>query len=341
MKFYLTTLLALLTVCFTLSAQDIPIEIEATEVLFCQPGVTNASPSRGLVLEYGYRPSTTFGGLFDPNTGEAGDKNITQENWQDLILKVKAPLVNKTDLKVIIGMNHTEETYNFNPADISDQPFFQSLDGTKLKSTRFSAYLVKSLDSRFYGLARLEIGYNGDYEKFVKFDDRYAMYRAAAMVGRKWSEDLEFGAGVLYTKTFRRTSVWPFAFMNYTLSPKWGIEAVIPVDMKVRYDINETRLLLMGLDYNSREHSVDFMLADDGNPMNVFFRRHSIAPTVTFQQRLFSEWTWFDISTGYHFGLNSRVRNDDLGVDLSMPVGSGPFARISFFVSPPRKVICK
>ena len=334
---------ALLFLPLLLCAQnDIPTDIEATEVLFCQPGVTNASPSRGLVLEYGRTPGFRMGRILQ-NEGQA---DVKTRYWEDFILKVKAPLVNRTDFKVIIGMNHTEETYHFNPDEIRGDAFYESLDGTKLQSTRFTTYLVKSLNNRYYGLVRLEAGFNGDYGSFVRFDDRYGMYRAAVMVGRKWNDDLEFGGGVLYNNTFRRTTVWPFAFMNYTLSPKLGIEAVIPVDMKLRYDMTASsesrqRLLLMGLEYQSREHSVDFLLGNDANPQNVFLRRHAIAPTVTFQQQAFSDWTWFDVSVGYGFALSTRLRSDELVVDETIQTGGAPYARVSFFVSPPRKVICK
>ena len=320
-----------------LIAQDIPTDIEATEVLFCQPGVTNASPSRGLVLEYGLRPGFTMGriGAFE------GQPDIQTKYWEDRVLKVKLPLVNRTDFKVIVGMNHTEETYHFDEQEIAGDPFFESLNGQTLKSTRFTTYLVKSFDNRYYGLARVELGYNGDYDKFVRFDERYGMFRAAAMIGRKWNEDFEMGGGLLYTSTFRRTTVWPFAFANYTINTKWGIEAVIPVDMKLRYDWTPKRLLLTGINYFSREHSVDFVLGNDANTQNVFLRRHAIAPNITLQQQIFGEWTWIDIQAGYSFDLNTRLRSDDLTIDESIGTGSAPFVRVSFFVSPPRKVICK
>ena len=320
-----------------LVAQDIPIEIEATEVLFCQPGVTNASPSRGLVLEYAIRPGVTMSRIGD----FAGQEDVQARYWEDRVLKVKVPVVNRTDFKIILGMNHTEETYHFDPLDIAGDPFLESLNEQTLKSTRFTGYAVKSLNQRYYALARLEVGYNGDFDKFVRVDDQYEMFRAALLVGRKWSEDFEVGAGLLYTNTFRRTSVWPFVFANYTLSPKWGIEAVVPVDLKVRYDWTPKRLLLMGFDYFSREHSVDFRLANDADPTNVFLRRHFLGPTITIQQQVFSEWTWVDFQAGYTLDLNTRVRNDGETIDETINMGSAPYFRVSFFVSPPRKVICK
>ncbi len=305
--------------------------------LFCKPGVTNKAPSKGLLIEYGAYPN------YHLTTRLNGENQQSQvDNNSFLNIKLKAPLINKSGLKVLVGVAHLRENYDFRSIDPSADFLFNGINDNVLKTTRIGLYILKPINSRLYTSFKFETSQNGDYDKLFNFDKRYAIYRGIGMVGFKPNANREWGVGVMARTGFRKSAlpVLPFAFYNQTFNDKWGIELAIPVSMKVRYNVNDKNIFMMGSEFNSRSYSLD--LQDDSN--SIFHARTSRVDLSLEYLRQVSPWVWFSIKGGYAHNFTSRFENASMNTSnlpelIEANPSGGPFFKIGVFVSPSKKAM--
>ncbi len=315
---------------FSLFAQDISQTLVAeTPAHFCTPGVSKQSPGKGLLASYMTYPSFA---LTPPNSESESEVSHNER----LNFKIKIPCVNIVGMKLLVGFQYMRERYNFSQIQPENYPLFERLNTVNLKTARGAIYLSKSLNETNYLSFALGTTYSGDYDKFVKIDKRYAIYRAVGLLGVKRNEDFEFGFGMLFTKSFRRTLALPFGFYNRTFNDNWGIEFAIPVRLMGRYNIKDGSLILFGTEYVSRSYSIDVMQPE----AEIFhFRRAAIEFSATWQKR-FTNWTWMEFKLGYAMNRNSRVDDVNARTEFRINPTNGIFGTISFFISPPDH-LCK
>lgn len=328
MKELLISLGILMT--FSLGAQDISQTLVAeNNVHFCKPGVSKQSPGKGLLASYMTYPNFE---LTPPNTENESEVSHNER----LNFKLKIPCININGMKFLVGFQYMRERYNFSEIEPANYPLFDRLNTVSLKTARAALYFSKSLDETKYISFRVGTTYSGDYDKFVKIEKRYAIYRAVGLLGIKKSEDLEYGFGLLYTQSFRRTIALPFGFYNRTFNDKWGIEFAIPVRLLGRYNIKDGSMILFGAEYVSRSYSIDVPQPES----EVFhFRRSAIEFSASWQQR-FTNWTWMEFKLGYALNRNSKIKDVAAGIDSKINPTNGIFGTVSFFISPPAH-LCK
>lgn len=328
MKYFICCLL-FFTVSFSFAQEISEALVIDGEVNFCKPGVLNKSPGKGLLLEYRYQPNFTFSNDEVPKS--------TVDNNLRFNSKIKIPVIIKPNLKVLIGFRYMIEKYNFEKDDVSNYPLFNALDGQDLKTSGIALYASKSLNDRFYASVRLGFTHSGDYNRFATAQSRYATYRAVGVFGVKKREDFEYGFGIMYSKSFRNTTVLPFGFINKTYNNKWGIECGIPVSIKVRRNFKDGSLLLFGPQFNSRNYSLDVANAESQSFDIVHFRRAGVETSFTYQQRL-KGWIWVQATAGYMANLKAKVENTTTsGVDAQLKQANSLYGSIGIFLSPPSK----
>ncbi len=305
-----------------------------TDHAFCKPGVINKSPSQGVVVEYSMKPNTAF--RTDHYGGVTNTGNV--RSLERLKMKLKVPVLNKSGLKVLFGLNHYREVFHFDQIDPELEPLLGDFDGKVLKSGRISLYLLKALNRRNYLLFKGDANYNGDFKQLINFDKRYAVYRTAAMWGFKKRDDLEFGFGVLYSKGYSKTTIYPFAMYNQTFNQKWGIEFAVPVQFKLRYNHRPGSLVLFGAEYKGSDYSVD-LLDMRTNLESLFHIKNSAIQFSLDYQKQLTSWTWLSMKAGYVHHLDSKF--DQVSTDHLVKVtpSGGPIFSVGFFVSPPKKFL--
>lgn len=310
-----------------------PIQEATASKHLCQPGVLNKSRSRGIDIAYNYNSG---GNLHQP--GDQFRLPISQVNSiESFILKVRVPVVLRPNLKVLLGYYYTPETYRFGEiAPFSTfQEAFTSLDNQRLKSNAFSVYVTGSLTEKMYTVARFRLLYNGDYRQWINFDQRYALYNAAAMLGIKENEHFEWGVGLVYTRNFHRQLLLPFVMINKNFNEKWGIEAVPPVYMFGRYNINTKNILLFGTEFNNQHYAIDIPNRTTSMASPYYVTHSEIMGVVSLERQLVP-WVWLNIKGGYQHNLDTRFRaaSPDASTFQISPA-SGLFFRLGIFVSPP------
>lgn len=298
---------------------------------YCSPGVRNQSPSKGILFEYGFQPPMAL-----QSYSPAGATHFS--NNDQLQVKLKAPLVLKPGLKVLAGISHIHESYDYNYAIPEAFPTVQELDRTLLKATRLSLYAVKPWSQRMYLMLRLEGSFNGDYRGLMSFDRRYAVYRASALWGIKKNEDTEWGVGFLYKRGFRNQALYPFLLFNHTFNDHWGLESVFPAVIKGRYNFDRNNILLFGTELQTSEYSID-MATNSGNGADASSIFHLNSASLLFSlayNRRVNRWTWTEFKVGYSHSLSSNFENTATGELLPTLPTNGPFVSFSVFLSPPR-----
>jgi len=319
-----------------LAAQDLPTPIVGQ--LFAQPGINNGSPGRGFNIEYERQPRFKLaGGAMDGN--ENGKNEV--EAKERFEAKLKFPLVRKNEWKVLGDIYHSFERYYFESIDSASLYAFQPLDGKMLRRTRLTGYIFKSISAKRYLALRIEASSNGKYNSIAKFQRRYMVYRASAVLGIKKNDDTELGLGVTFNDNFGRLTAFPFALFNHNFNERWGLETLLPIRYKLRHNVNERNLFSIAAEYWSSAYSLDLLTPGETAPHEYIFKNASAQFFVEWETNKMSSWTWFALRGGYSYNFNSRfvlpgTRND--GRIDAFP-SSSVFISAAFFLAPPKAYI--
>lgn len=303
----------------------------------CQPGVVNKSPGKGASFSYTFNP--------DYKMLPPGAENPTKVRRNERFdTRLKIPVVNAPQFKMMLGFDYTLERYHFTGIDPDNYPLFKHLNETELKNAGVSATFFHPINHKYYTSVRMSANWQGDYSNFISMDNRYAVYRLTTVFGVKKREDLEYGVGVLFNRGYRGgSSIVPFGYYNQTFNEHWGIEAVLPTNAKLRYNFNERQLAMFGAEFSSQNYAlnVEAPLPSNQTKHNLYhFRRSSIDVVGMFYQRL-SGWTWLQFKAGYAFDNNSDARDLPLRLTHQLKPSGSVVGMVSFFISPPKQCIDK
>jgi hypothetical protein len=334
-----TLLRALLLLLFApaLSAQ---VNLEGSTLggspFYCESGVTNKAPSKAASFTYAFNPDYK---MLPPNT-EQPTKVRRNERFDT---RLKLPVVNAEQLKVVIGMDYTLERYHFLGIGPDQNPLFKHLNQTELKNTGINASIFRPFNHKYYALLRLSANWQGDYTSFATLDRRYAVYNATSIFGVKKRDDLEYGVGLLINQGFRGRSAVPFAFYNHTFNDHWGIETVLPTTFKLRYNFSDRHLAMLGTELNSQNYALSVQVPSPSVQTKhdlYHFRRASFDVVALYYLRL-TDWTWLQLKGGYAFDNNSAARDLPKRLTHNLKPSGSMVGMVSVFISPPKHCVEK
>lgn len=303
-------------------------------ISLCKPGVCNDSRSRGAELSYTINSGFDF---YDASLSN----DVASRSKVDFIssykAKLKIPLLNKKNFKMLLGYEYNEQTYHFGQITSPHNTLFSDFDGKSLKSTRYTLYMSKPFNEKYYSVLRMRATFNGDYQGMASFENRYATYSGIAALGIKVNDNHEWGVGLSYSTGFRNTRLIPFLVYNRTFNQHWGIEAIVPLQIMGRYNYSPNTILLFGAEYTSNAYSVDLrqdMLADP----SIFHIRHAaIDASVTLEQKI-CPWLWFEAKGGYRMPFSSDFENISIPeASFEASQNNSFFLKVGLFLSPPDK----
>ncbi len=298
---------------------------------FCTPGIANKSQSKGIELSYQMANVGRWNGVNE------GINSYHLNGIESITLKVKAPLWLKPDLKILAGYSYQPEDIAMGPSMGNGSPLLLPLDDTRLKSHGLALYAIKSLAARHYMALRFKVNSSGDYDGFLNFERAFVSYSAIAAYGIKPHKDLEYGFGLSFSKNPRRTLVLPFLFYNKNFSDNLGLEATIPTDIQLRWNVDQKTNLLVGTKLSSSTFGVnlpvDLRKSDQRDP---FVLQHAELQAGFSLERQVVPLVWVNVKGGYQFNLNTRLDSMAPGVDdLTFRPDNSLYFRVGFFISPP------
>ncbi len=314
---------------------DLEIESQSSETsAYCTPGIINKSRSRGLEISY----NLLQGGELDNAEGVFQEPYNRLKSLEALNIKVKIPLILKDGLKVLAGYSYQPEMYRFSRVGASYNEVFTHINNTRLKSNSFALYATKPIDEKYYAGLRIKASFNGDYEGWVDSDAQYMSYNATGIFGVKESNDLEWGLGVYYSKSFRSTRLLPILMYNRNFNSRWGLETVFPVVIMGRYNINPRSILLFGSEYNSRSYAID---VEQGYPQPTHYHlNHSELRLLFSLERRLVPWVWFNLEGGYQFNFNTGLADKTFEQNsFKIDPANNLFFKVGIFLSPPDRMM--
>lgn len=300
--------------------------------VYSRPGVRNQSRSRGLELSF----RNVQGSVLQKDQEQNSYVPAATNHLDNFVLKVRFPIINKPDFKLIAGYTHERESYDFRRLGERNQELYKTLDASVFKRNAFNLFLNKPLNDRYYLIFTGQIAFNANHEGWIDFDRANSNSLLVGAFVNKRSEDFEWGVGGAFVRNLEKENrVLPLLIFNKNISEKWGVEGALPISFFVRHNLKEGSILLTGVNFSSQAYAFN-------NPNftieNEYILDHSeLLASVLLEQRIIP-WVWMEAQVGCQINFNNNlsvVGREDLLVQFD-PTDAF-FFKIGVFVSPPDK----
>lgn len=314
-----------------LSEVDMPDE--------ASPGVVGERKGKGIEINYGFFPAfkikskSKYEGV--PNSTAEFDQAKTLE------VKLKIPVILKRRTKVITGLKYRYEEYEFKNPELLDYPLYENLQNKHLNALSLDFYLVRSLKNYHFFLSKAGLQLNGDFSDNSSLPfTRFIKYTASGLYGWKKDSYNAYGFGIYLSYTFGRPRIYPAFLWNKSISPKWGIEALLPANFYLRHNFSDKTILLGGFDVDGDSYHIVIDSPPLSSIKTLELRKSDVRLLVSYEQEIY-DFLWFGISGGYRFNINfnlSENNNFSNKFILKNDIENSPFITLSLFAVPPKNL---
>ncbi|MDX5420945.1 MAG: DUF6268 family outer membrane beta-barrel protein [Hymenobacteraceae bacterium] len=305
---------------------------------YASPGVRGMGKSRGIVI--GYERLPQFDIESESDNPEVGNGSARVRRHNKFFVRALAPVMNKPQSKLILGIDHKFEEFNFENVTPASYSLYRNLEDKNLKSLGLQLALLHSFDEVRFILVRAKGELNGDYTRDNISISDYLKTSLDVAYGWKRTPDFAWGIGLQYGYTFGRQRVFPGIMYNRTFNDRWGVESIFPANLRVRYNVSEKTLLYTGY----RIEGASYNLFASEPPLSQFndieLRRTDIKGLLRLEQEIY-DFLWFAVEGGFRQYYRHRAfdeigsRDELIKNDLA---GAG-YIGIELYAVPPRKLL--
>ena len=314
---------------------------------FATPTVLGMGPSKGLIVRYERIP-----GFNVASTAEVvGLSDYSSEASKNARLSIKSyiPAWNHPHLKVILGLSYEREEFKFRDAATGYQ-LYDNIENKGLKSTAAQLAIIRPADEVHWYLARVKGELAGDYnyEELRKKD--YLRLSVEGFYGWKRSPRFSWGVGFQYGYTFGRLSFYPSIIYNRTFNDRWGVEALFPARVSLRYNASPNSIFSTGYTVEGLSYIIHLRepLTRQGQPDKVALqtlelREIDIRYRLRWERELAS-FLWLGAEAGYRYNYSFDAfdrTNADREKIIRSQLGGAPYASLELFLTPPPKLLAK
>lgn len=296
------SILILILVCFFLVIQA---QEESQKVsLRATPQVIGMQRPTGFLIGY---ESVMKYDISSSSPDYLGSSSAEVINDRRVLAKIKAPVVNTDKIKLAIGLNYFQEEFSFDDPETLQYPLYRSLEDRHLRSSALSFNLILSSESNQYVMIRMKTELNGDYSGFTEmFNEKYLKISFAAGMGWKKNAYLSYGFGIGYSYTFGRPSLYPVIQYNHTYNKHWGVELLAPLNVKVRYSINDKNYFKGIIEFKGAGYNLNFEDTAFQAYPDVELGWSEIRYLISYEREI-HDWLWFGLSAGYRDNISFDV----------------------------------
>jgi len=323
------------------SNQSLQAQIDSIKVAqkkYCIPALKGVPVGKGASLEYQTMPNIEIETI--DKTGNFGNSENTIKNNSSIEAKLKIPIVNKPYLSIIGGLKYTFEEYHFENLDVNANPFYRSLEDKALKSIGANITIIKPMRSNKFWVLRASANLNGDYSGNPSGSlTDYLKFSISPALGWKVNDNFSYALGVSYNYRFGSPLIVPVVAINKNFNEKWGIEAVLPLIIKSRYQYNSGLNWLNKIEVDGASYKLNNLEPALINYNNIHLHRSAIQLSTRVEKRLVG-WLWAASEVGYHKNLTYNVTNSNLSnkdIIFENNLKSGLLFNASLFLSPRKK----
>ena len=319
---------------------------------FANPSVLGMGPSKGLIVRYerlakfGVDSKAQVQGLADFSTNATKNARLS--------IKGYIPAWNHPHLKVVVGLSYEREEFKFEQRP-ANYELFDNLENKGLKSTAVQVAVIRPVDGVHWYLARVKGELSGDYTSDQLTRSDYSRFSAEAIYGWKRSPNFSWGVGFQYGYTFGRLSLYPAVIYNRTFNSHWGVEALAPARVTLRYNVNPNSIFYAGYTVDGYNYIVHLRTPlarknPDGSPdlskaalNSLELRETEVKFRLRWEHEVLS-FLWMGAETGYRYNYAFDAfdrTNADREKIISSPLAGAPYVSLELFITPPRKLLEK
>ncbi|WP_040496520.1 DUF6268 family outer membrane beta-barrel protein [Fulvivirga imtechensis] len=308
--------------------------INCTDSVFCVPGVVGLPRSKGIVIKRELVRDYLI--RSESDGGKASAEIRRNRRWE---FKLRAPIILKDGFKMAAGIKYYVEEFNFENPESLNFPFYQNLEDRSLRSIRGDIFIVKPTLTNKYYILRLSGGLNGDYssESFAKSD--FFKFSISSLMGWKKNDYVSYAFGVAFSYGFGRRSVYPIIVYNKSFNNKWGIESILPAEIKLRYStLNQKNYFYAKAELHGANYSVRL---DEAKEDLVYLNKSEVRFLLSWEREI-HDWLWFGVEGGLRSNINFDLSSDSsirTDVVIENSLNQALVYNFSIFVVPPRKML--
>ena len=320
---------------------------------FANPSVLGMGPSKGLIVRYERMP--TFG--VSSSAQVQGLSNFSTDVNKNARLSIKGyiPAWNHPHLKVVVGLSYEREEFQFASLP-TNYELYDNIENKGLKSTAAQIAVIRPVDAVHWYLARVKGELSGDYTSSELTKSDYSRFTAEAIYGWKRSPKFSWGVGFQYGYTFGRLSLYPAVVYNRTFNSRWGVEALAPARITLRYNATFNSIFYAGYTVDGYNYIVHLNRAPltrktpDGAPdlskaaLNTLeLRETEVKFRLRWERELLS-FLWLGAEAGYRYNYAFDAfdrTNSDREKIIDSQFNGAPYASLELFITPPRKLLEK
>ncbi len=274
---------------------------------------------------------------------EAGLDNSEDEvrlnrRWE---AKLRFPLLLKPHFKLAMGLEYFHEEYRFEGFPNNDFPFYQSLENKALRSLGGAMYMVKPWLGNRYFIMRVGVKFNGDQNIGDMFDSDFLKVSVAPLIGWKKDPFTSIAVGVAYSYDFGRQSIYPVLSYNRTFNSRWGLESILPLNVKLRYTHNDKNLFYATTELNGASYNIQLDNLAFPQNQEMLLRKSEIRFLLTYEKEI-HDWLWFGLEAGMRSNIEFSLRNSAKRDAIRLIENNFNTAMVlsaSIFIVPPRKFL--
>jgi len=315
------------------------------------PGIKGFGLVRG--LEVSYHSNSSFD--LTSTSDFYGDSKAKISHNRIFKTKLKFPIFLKSKVKITGGFEYSDEEFHFDDNEYTPYPLYKSLNDKNLKSIGGSLYMIAQLRRNMFFMLRFNAKLKGDYWKeHIGNVSKYTFLKMeiSPIVGWKVNENKSWGLGVAYSYTFGDPLIFPLVLYNHKFAEKWGIEALFPARIKLRYQASELCYINAKARLQGGSYSIHF---DDpllGDFKTLELRRSDVNFSMELEKGI-TDWLWLSLEGGYRTNINFDVTNKNHPFSLSGSkltsenntidsyASGGLFFNLSLFIVPSKKLLEK
>lgn len=317
---------------------------------FAVPSVLGGGPSKGVVAHYERLGNFSIDTKLRDRTPEGSAKTTVTKNARAFI-KAYAPLVNHPHLKLLLGLNYDREEFKFKDPNASN--FYRNLEDKGLKVIGLQLAAIRPVDNVHWYIARVKGELNGDYTSGeLSTPADYLKMSAEFIYGWKRSPNFAWGIGGQLGYTFGRQSIYPVILYNRTWNPRWGVEALFPARVTIRYNASPSTLLFAGYTVDGYNYNIKLREPLDNQLRTLILRQTELKPRVRVEREIY-DFVWFGLEAGYRYNASFNALDENANQGWSLlrrsprprvidnTLGGAPYASVEVFLVPPRKFLKK
>ncbi|WP_375433789.1 DUF6268 family outer membrane beta-barrel protein [uncultured Hymenobacter sp.] len=317
---------------------------------FATPSVVNQGPSKGIIFHYERMPR--FGVTSTAKVENLPNYSADASKNARLIFKGYVPMLNHPHLKLILGINYEREEFKFRSAPTTYE-FYDNIEDKALKTLGAQLAVIRPVNTVNWYIFRIKGELSGDYTSSELNVKDYLRVSSEFLYGWKRSPEFSWGVGVQLGYTFGRFSPYPAVLYNRTFNSRWGVEAIFPARIAVRYNVSPRSILTAGYTVDGYNYIIKLnnplvRRLENGQP------EPGIAPLRTLElretevkfrgrwERELYDFIWLGVEGGYRYNYAFDAfdrTNDDRQKIIDSQFDWTPYASLEIFIVPTKGLL--